>query len=53
MSLATRIKQLKDPPRPRLNLKQGEQRGSIHLLGGKLLPTLIVSRGGAWTGGKV
>ena len=50
MSLSQRIKQLEAPS---LNLKQGEQRGCIHRQGGKLLPTLIVSRGGAWVGGKV
>jgi hypothetical protein len=53
MSLADRVKQL-EAPRPRLNIQRGEQRGSIHHLGGRLLKTVIVSRGGAWTGeGKV
>jgi hypothetical protein len=52
MSITQRIKQL-ESPRPRLNIKQGEHRNSIHRLGGKLLPVLIVSRGGAWVGGKV
>ena len=53
MSLNQRIKQLEDP-QPRLNIQKGEQRGSIHRVGGRLLRCVIVSRGGAWAGvGKV
>jgi hypothetical protein len=50
MSLADRIAQLS---KPRLNLQRGERRGCIHRSGCGLLPTAIVSRGGAYTGGKV
>jgi hypothetical protein len=53
MSLDQRIAQYDPRPRLRIVADPSGRRDSIHRQGGRLLPTLIVSRGGAWTGGKV
>lgn len=53
MSLSERIKQLETPHLRLVKHPEGH-RDSIHRVGGRLLPRVIVSRGGAWTGeGKV
>lgn len=58
MTLEERIAQIEDRKKRKPMLRiarrgRTQERDCIHRLGGELLPTLVVSRGGAYIGGPV